>query len=149
MEIILKEDIKGLGFKNDIVVVRPGYGRNYLIPQGLGSLATPSAKKMLAENIKQAAHKAEKVKNQAVELAAGIGEMKLTIAAKVGENGKIFGKVTALQVADALKAKGYEVDRRKISFEDEGNIKQLGEYTAVLLLHREVTHKVAFEVVSE
>ncbi len=149
MEIILKEDIKGLGFKNDIVTVRPGYGRNYLIPQGLAINATDSAKKVLAENLKQAAHKAEKIKIMANDLAAAIGDLKITIPAKVGENGRIFGKVTPLQVSDVLKEKGFDVDRRKISFEDEDKVKTLGNYTAILTLHREVIHKIAFEVVAD
>lgn len=149
MEIILKEDIKGLGFKNDIVTVRPGYGRNYLIPQGLAINATDSAKKVLAENLKQAAHKAEKIKIMAQDLATAIGDLKITIPAKVGENGRIFGKVTPLQVSDVLKEKGFEVDRRKISFEDEDKVKTLGNYTAILTLHREVIHKIAFEVVAD
>lgn len=147
MEVILKENIKNLGFKNDIVKVKPGYGRNYLIPQGLAVMATKGNVRMLEENLKQAAHKAEKIKNAAVELAAAIGDTLLTIKAKVGESGKIFGKVTALQVSDALKEKGFEVDRKKISFEEE--IKTLGQYHAVLSLHKEVVHKVRIEVVAE
>ena len=146
MEIILKDDIKGLGYKNDVVTVKPGYGRNYLIPQGLAILANKSNRKVLEENIKQASHKADKIRKDAEELAAGIGEIKLQIPAKVGESGKIFGAVTPLQIADALKEKGYEVDRRKISFDSE--VKSLGEYTATLLLHREVHPKLQFEVVA-
>lgn len=147
MEIILKEDVKGLGFKNDIVSVKPGYGRNYLIPQGIATLASPSAKKVLAENIKQAAHKAEKLKNDALALAAGIGESVLEIKAKAGENGKIFGAVTAIQISDALKAQGFDVDRKRISF--KGDVKFLGEYSATLLLHREVSHEVKFVVIAD
>lgn len=149
MEIILKEDIKGLGFKNDVVTVRPGYGRNYLIPQGLAINATDSAKKVLAENLKQAAHKAENIKVMAQNLAAAIGELKLSIPAKVGENGRIFGKVTPLQIADALKEKGFDVDRRKVSFEEEDKVKTLGTYVAILTLHREVSHKISFDVVAD
>ncbi len=144
MEIILKDDVKGLGYKDDIVVVRPGYGRNYLIPKGLGILATPSNKKILAENIRQAVHKAEKIKQAATALAAAIGELELVIEAKAGESGKIFGAVTANQVSDALKEKGFEVDRKRISFLED--IKMLGTYTAVLDLHREVKHNITIKV---
>lgn len=146
MELILKEDIKGLGFKNDLVTVRPGYGRNYLIPKGMATLATASAKKVLAENIRQASHKAEKIKADAVALAAALGEdLVLSIPAKAGEAGRIFGAVTPLQISDALKAKGFDVDRRRISL--DGDVKNLGSYTATLLLHKEVSQKVKFEVV--
>lgn len=147
MEIILKEDIKGLGFKNDVVDVRPGYGRNYLIPQGLATLATPSAKKVVAENQRQAAHKAEKVKLDAQALAAAIGETVLTIKAKAGENGKIFGAVTTLQISDALKALGHDVDRKRISI--QGDVRQLGSYTAEIALHKEVNHTVSFTVIAD
>ncbi len=118
MELILKEDIKGLGYKNDIVNVKPGYGRNFLIPQGLALVANEGNKKVVAENVKQAAHKAERLKNDAVELAAKINALTLEIATKVGETGKIFGKITSLQVSDALKAKGIDVDRKKIAFKE-------------------------------
>ena len=147
MEVILKENIKNLGFKNDVVKVKPGYGRNYLIPQGLAVMATKGNMRMMEENLKQIAHKAEKIRTAALDLANGIGNVVLTIKAKVGESGKIFGKVTSLQISDALKEKGFEVDRKKISFEEE--IKTIGEYHAVLTLHKEVIHKVKFEVVSE
>jgi large subunit ribosomal protein L9 len=148
MEVILKEDIKGLGFKNDTVNVKPGYGRNYLIPQGLALTATASNKKVIAENVKQAAHKAEKVKNDALALAANIGELTLEIKQKVGDNGKIFGKITSLQISDALGAKGFSVDRKRISFKEE-EVKTVGTYTAVLLLHKEVSHEIKFEVSAE
>lgn len=147
MEVILKQDIKSLGEKDDIVTVKPGYGRNYLIPQGFAILATPSAKKVLAENLKQAAFKQEKIKKDAEGVAAKLADVKLTIGAKAGETGKIFGAVNTIQVADALKAKGFEVDRRRITFETEP--KTLGEYVANLNLHKEVKVKVAFEVVAE
>ncbi len=146
MELILKEDIAGLGYKNDVVDVKPGYGRNYLIPQGYAVIANTSNKKVMAENIKQAAHKAEKVKKDAQDLAAGIGETVLEIPAKVGESGKIFGKVTTLQISDALKSKGFEVDRKKISFESE--VKTEGEYVALLDLHKDIKHRVNFRVVA-
>lgn len=147
MEVILKVDIKGLGFKNDQVTVRPGYGRNYLIPQGLAILATTSNKKVVAENLRQAAHKAEKILTAARTLAENIGESVLEIKAKAGESGKIFGAVTTLQVSDALKEKGFDVDRRKISF--EGEVKMLGEYYAQIALHKEVTHRVKFVVIAD
>lgn len=147
MEIILKQDIKKLGEKDDIVDVKPGYGRNYLIPQGFAELATSSAKKVLAENIKQAQFKQDKIKKDATELAAKLESVKLTIGAKAGESGKIFGKVNSIQIADALKAQGFEVDRRRITFETEP--KQLGEYIANLNLHKEVKVQIPFEVIAE
>ena len=147
MELILKDDIKGLGFKNDIVTVKPGYGRNYLIPQGLAVMADKSNKKVVAENIRQAAHKAEKIKTEAQGIANQIGDMTLEIPARVGETGKIFGAVTTLQISEALKAKGIDVDRKKISFDQE--VKTAGEYTASIILHKEVKHQVKFNVVAE
>ena len=146
MDIILKTDIVGLGYKNDTVAVKPGYGRNFLIPQGYAMMATDSNKKIVSENIRQAAHKAEKVKNDALEIAAAIGEMVLTIPAKAGDSGKIFGRVTNTQVADALREKGFDIDRKKIAVDD---VKTLGTYQATLDLHKEVKHKVSFEVVAD
>lgn len=146
MEIILTTDIVGLGYKNDILDVKPGYGRNYLIPQGYAVLATPSNKKILAENLKQAAHKAEKIKKDAEEIAAAIGIEVITITMKTGESGRIFGRVTNTQVADALNARGINVDRKKIAIED---IKVVGEYKALIDLHKEVKHEVTVAVVSE
>jgi large subunit ribosomal protein L9 len=146
MEIILKEDIKGLGYKNDIVKVKPGYGRNYLIPQNLAIIANDSNKKVVSENTKQAAHKAEKMKKDALALGEKIGSMVLNIPAKVGESGKIFGAITALQVSDALKDKGIIIDRKKITFKTE--VKEVGEYVAILDLHKEVKHEVTFKVVA-
>ncbi|MFY7829710.1 MAG: 50S ribosomal protein L9 [Flectobacillus sp.] len=147
MEIILKTDIAGLGYKNDVVTVKPGYGRNYLIPQGFAVMATPSNKKILAENIKQIAHKLEKIKLDAQTLSDSIGDLTLDIAAKVGESGKIFGRVTSLQISEALKEKGFEVDRKKISLDTE--VKFVGEYVATLDLHKDVKHKVKFTVVAD
>jgi large subunit ribosomal protein L9 len=146
MEIILTTDIKGVGFKNDLITVKPGFGRNYLIPQGLAVIANQTNKKVLAENVKQAAHKAEKLKTAAQSLAASIGDTVLEIQAKVGESGKIFGAVTTLQISDALKAKGFDVDRRKISLDSD--VKNVGEYTATIDIHKEVQHKVKFVVVA-
>ena len=147
MEIILKTDIKGLGYKNDLVDVKPGYGRNYLIPQGFAVLGTGSNKKILAENIKQAAHKAEKIKTEAENTAAKLAEVTLEIKAKIGDSGKIFGKVTTLQISDALATKGFEIDRKKISIGVP--VEGAGEFTADVDLHREVKTKVNFVVVGE
>ncbi|MFB9864177.1 50S ribosomal protein L9 [Rufibacter immobilis] len=146
MEVILKDDVKGVGYKNDIVTVKPGFGRNYLIPQGLAEMATPSARKVVAENIRQASHKAEKIQKDAQELANRIGETTLEIPAKAGETGKIFGAVTTLQISEALKSLGYDVDRKRIDFDQE--VKSLGEYTATLNLHKEVKHQIRFNVVA-
>ena len=146
MEIILKTDIAGLGYKNDTLNVKPGYARNYLIPQGFAVLATASNKKILAENLKQDAHKAEKIKNDALAIAEAIGEKVVLITMKVGEGGKIFGRVTNTQVSDSLKEMGIEIDRKKISIED---IKYVGDYKALLDLHKEVKHQVSVSVVAE
>ncbi len=147
MEVILKQDVQGLGYKNDTVDVKPGFGRNYLIPQGMAVIASTSNKKKFAENIKQAAHKAEKLKKDAEAIAEKIGDMVLQIGAKAGESGKIFGAVTTIQIAEALKEKGFAIDRKKISFNQ--NIKEVGDYTAVLDLHRDVHHEVSVKVVAE
>ena len=146
MEIILKEDIAGLGYKNDIVKVKDGYGRNYLIPQGKAVIATESAKKVLAENERQRAHKLAKIKADAEAQAAKLNGVKVTISAKVNEDGTIFGGVGAAQVAEALAAKGFEIDRKAIVAE---TVKAIGEYTATVNLHKEVKAEVAFEVVAE
>ena len=145
MELILKEDIAGLGYKNDLVKVKPGYGRNYLLPQGFAVVANASNKKVLAENTKQAAHKAEKIKRDAETVAEAIGDTVLVIKAKAGETGKIFGSVTTLQLADALKALGHVIDRKKIAL--PGEVKVLGDYEATIDLHKEVKHKIRFSVV--
>ncbi len=146
MEVILKHDIQGLGYKNDTVNVKPGYGRNYLIPQGFAIIANESNQKMIDENIKQAAHKAEKLKKDAEEIANKMGELTLEIGTKAGESGKIFGAITTIQVADALKNKGFDIDRKKISF---NAIKQVGDYKAVIDLHRDVQHEISIKVVAE
>lgn len=145
MEIILKEDISGLGYKNDIVSVKPGYGMNFLIPRGLAEVASDSNKRRISENVKQAAHKAEKIKQDAESLASSIGDVVLLISSKAGESGKIFGAVTTLQISEALKEKGFDIDRKKISFKNP--VKNLGDYHAILDLHREVKHELAFKVV--
>ena len=147
MEVILKQDVTGLGYKNDVVKVKPGYGRNYLIPQGIAIIANNSNKKLIEENIRQASHKAEKIMQDAEALAASIGEFTAEIRTKAGETGKIFGAITPIQVADALKAKGFDVDRKKISFKEQP--KQLGTYSAVLDLHKEVKHEIQISVVAD
>jgi large subunit ribosomal protein L9 len=147
MEVILKTDIKGLGYKNDTVTVKPGYGRNYLIPSGYAVLATGSNKRVLAENIKQAAHKAEKIKTEAENIAAKLTDLTLEIKAKIGESGKIFGKVTTLQISDALATKGIDIDRKKISINVP--VATAGEFEAEVDLHREVKSNVKFVVVAE
>jgi len=147
MELILKQDIKNLGEKDDVVNVKPGFGRNFLIPKGYATLATESAKKVLAENLKQAAFKQDKIKKDADAIASKLEGIKLSIGAKAGESGKIFGSVNTIQIADALKKEGFDVDRRRITFETEP--KFVGEYIANLNLHKEVKVKVPFEVVAE
>ena len=147
MEVILKQDVTGLGYKNDTVNVKPGYGRNYLIPTGAAIIAKKSNKRMTAENIRQAAHKAAKIKQDAEALAAKIGELSIEVGTKAGESGKIFGAVTAVQVAEILKTKGFEVDRKKVHFKEQP--KQLGTYTVTLDLHKEVKHTISVNVVAE
>jgi large subunit ribosomal protein L9 len=147
MEIILKQDVTGLGYKNDIVKVKAGYGNNYLIPNGFALVATSSNKKLVQENIRQAAHKAAKVKQDAESMASKIGELTIDIGAKAGESGKIFGAVTALQIADALKAKGFEIDRKKVVLKEIP--KQIGTYNVTLDLHKEVKHEIKVNVVAE
>ncbi len=147
MEVILKQDVTGLGYKNDTVKVKPGYGRNYLIPTGAAIIANESNKRMTAENIRQAAHKAAKIKQDAEALAAKIGELSIEVGTKAGESGKIFGAVTAVQVAEILKTKGFEVDRKKVHFKEQP--KQLGTYTVTLDLHKEVKHTISVNVVAE
>ncbi len=147
MEIILKQDVTGLGYKNDTVKVKPGYGRNFLIPSGVAIIANDSNKRLIAENIRQAAHKAAKLKQDAEALAAKIGELTVEIGTKAGESGKIFGAVTAVQVSDFLKTKGFDVDRKKIHFKEQP--KQIGTYTVTLDLHKEVKHTINVNVVAE
>lgn len=146
MEIILKEDVKNLGYKDDIVNVKGGYGRNFLIPQGVAVIASPSNKKMIQENIRQAAHKADKVKKDAEEIATKLEGLTLQILAKAGETGKIFGSVTTLQISDALKEKGIEIERKRININSD--IKTLGDYTAEITLHKEVHPEINIQVVA-
>ena len=146
MEIILLTDIANLGHKDDIVDVKQGYGRNYLIPQGYAILATPSARKVVAENSRQRAHKEAKLKAEAEAIAAQLAEVKLTIGAKTSSTGKIFGSVNSIMISESLKEKGFDIDRKKIMLKD---VKEIGTYTALIKLHREVKVDVEFEVVSE
>ncbi len=146
MQIILKEDVAGLGYKDDIVTVKDGYGRNFLIPTRKAVIASESAKKELAEVLKQRAHKLAKIKADAEELAAKLKEVSLTIGAKTSSTGTIFGSVTNIQIADALAKAGYTVDRKIIYIK---NVKEVGHYTATIKLHKEVYVEVPFEVVSE
>jgi len=147
MEIILKEDVINLGYKGDILKVKDGYGRNFLIPTKKAILATESAKKMLAEDLKQRAHKLESLKNAAVELADKLKDVVLTVGAKTSTTGKIFGAVGPIQIADAFEKAGFAVDRKVILLKDA--VKEIGSYKATLKLHKEVTVEVAFEVVAE
>ena len=147
MQVILKEDIHNLGYKDDIVTVKDGFGRNYLIPQGKAISASESAKKVLAENLKQRAHKLAKIKAEAEELAAKIDGLVLTIGAKTSSTGTIFGSVNSIQVAEELAKKGFEIDRKIIVVKDA--IKEVGTYKAVVKLHKEVSATISLEVVSE
>ena len=149
MEVILKKDMSNLGYENDIVKVKSGYARNYLLPKGLAVVATESAKKVQQEDLRQKAHKEEKVRKDAEDLAKALEEQKVKIGAKAGSTGKIFGSVNAMQIADAIKEQiGYEVDRKKIAIGDEP-IKNVGEYTAQLKLHKDVSVDIHFEVYAE
>ncbi len=147
MEIILKEDIATLGYKDDIVTVKDGYGRNYLIPQGKAIIASSSAKKVLAENLKQRSHKLAQLKKDAEALAEKLKAVKLTIGAKVSTTGKIFGSVSSIQIAECLEKEGFEIDRKHISIKDA--VKEVGDFTAIVKLHREVSVEMPFTVVAE
>lgn len=147
MEVILKEDILTLGYKDDLVNVKEGYARNFLIPQGKAIIASPSAKKVLAENMKQRAHKIEQVKNDAQAIADKMEGTTLSIGAKTSSTGTIFGSVTNIQIAEELAKKGFDVDRKLIIIKDQ--VKEVGSYTATVKLHKEVTIEIPFEVVSE
>jgi len=148
MEVILKQDVKNLGHKDEIVKVRPGYGRNYLIPQGFAMLASEGNRKMLAESVRQRAHKEEKMRNEATATAEKLTAVSIQVGAKVGESGKIFGSVNAIQIADALRKAGIEVDRKNISLDEEA-IKQIGTYTAHVKIYKDIKADVKFEVVAE
>ena len=147
MQVILKEDVINLGYKDDIVTVKDGYGRNFLIPQGKAVIASESAKKVLAENLRQRAHKLAKIKEDAQALAAKLEGVSLTIGAKTSSTGTIFGSVTNIQVAEALAKAGHEVERKIIYIKEA--VKEVGSYKAILKLHKEVSVEIPFEVVSE
>ena len=149
MDIILKQDVANLGYKNDIVNVKPGYGRNYLIPKGMAILATERNRKILAEEMRQQAHKEEKIKNEALEKAHALEGLKLQIPAKAGASGKIFGSVNSIMIANAIKdATNIEVDRKQIVLNEDA-IKEVGDYTAKIRLHKEVQVDVNFSVFAE
>ena len=147
MKLILKEDIQGLGYKDDVVEVKSVYGRNYLIPQGKAVIASPSALKILAENQRQRAHKLAQLKADAEAVAASLADVALTIGAKAAANGTIFGSVNNIQIAEALEKLGHNIDRKIIVVKD--NVKELGKYTATVKLHKEVAVEIPFEVVAE
>lgn len=148
MELILKEDVLNLGFKDDVVKVKNGYGRNYLIPNGLAILATPSAKKVLEENLRQRAHKEKKIIDGANKIAEALKDLEVKIPAKVGAAERLFGSVTNVDLAAALEKEGHEVDRKFINIKG-GTIKRTGPYEALIRLHREVVVDFPFEVVAE
>ena len=147
MEVILKEDILNLGYKDDVVNVKKGYARNFLIPQGKAVIASESAKKVLAENQKQRAHKIAQIKADAQAVADKMEGVSLIIGAKTSSTGTIFGSVTNIQIADGLAEKGFEVDRKLIVIKDQ--VKEVGNYTAVVKLHKDISVEVPFEVVAE
>ena len=148
MELILRQDVDGLGFKDDIVTVKNGYGRNFLIPQGNAILATISAKKVLAENLKQRAFKEQKIVGDANKIAEALKALEIKIAAKVGTGDKLFGSVNNINVAEALEKAGHEIDKKFINVSG-GNVKRLGKYSAMVRLHRDVSVDLAFEVVPQ
>jgi len=147
MEVILKQDIDNLGYENDVVKVKNGYARNYLIPKGMAILANETNKKVLAEVQKQKAFKEEKLRTEAETTAKLLEKVELTIGAKAGTSGKIFGSVNAIQISESLKDKGHEIDRRKIDVDD--SIKELGSYTATVKLYKDIKAEIKFEVVAE
>ncbi|MFS4457116.1 50S ribosomal protein L9 [Maribacter sp. 2304DJ31-5] len=148
MELILKEDVQNLGFKDDLVTVKNGYGRNFLIPQGLATMATPSAKKVLAEDLKQRAHKEKKVIDAANKVADALRKLELKIPAKTGAGDKLFGSVTATDLASAIEKDGHAIDKKFIAIPG-GSVKRTGSYSAQIRLHREVIIDFPFEVVAE
>jgi len=148
MEIILKEDINNLGYKDDIIKVKRGYAVNYLIPRGIAIRADQSAKKVREENLKQRAHKEERLRNDANVIAEQLKNKEIKVGAKTSSKGKIFGSVTNIQLADAINKKGFDIDRKKISIVQK-EVKEVGKYDAVIKLHRDVKVELTFEVVSE
>jgi large subunit ribosomal protein L9 len=148
MELILRQDVEGLGFKDDIVTVKNGYGRNYLIPQGSAILATISAKKVLAENLKQRAFKEKKIVDDANKLAEAIKALEIKITAKVATGDKLFGSVNNINVAEAIEKEGHNIDKKFINVSG-GSVKRLGKYNATIRLHREVSVDLPFEVIAQ
>ena len=149
MEIILKKDVEGVGFKDDVITVKNGFGRNFLIPNGSAILATPSAKKILAENLKQQAVKDKKIIDDANKVAKKIKALDIKIKSKLGEGNKLFGSVNNINVQNELKDKGIDIDKKSIMISGSNVIKQLGKYNAVIRLHRDVIFDLPFEVVAE
>ena len=148
MEIILKQDVENLGHRDEIVNVKPGYGRNYLIPQGYAILATETAKKIHAENMKQRAHKEAKLREEAEALAAKMEGLELTIATKTSSTGKIFGSINTIMLAEALATKGFEIDRKNILMKDKA-IKEVGKYNASVRLYKNIKANFSFNVITE
>jgi large subunit ribosomal protein L9 len=148
MDVILKQDVQGLGQKDDIITVKNGYALNYLIPKGFAVNATPSLRKMHEEVLRQRAHKEEKIREEAREVADKIKSLKLTIGAKTSTKGKIFGSVNTIQISEALKNEGFTIDRKDITIKEE-LIKEIGSYTATIKLHRDVSVELPFEIVAE
>jgi large subunit ribosomal protein L9 len=148
MELILTKDVENLGFKDEVVTVKPGYGRNFLIPQGFAKLATASAKKVLAENLRQRAHKEKEQIEEATKMVESLKDVEISISAKVGQGNKLFGSINNIDVANALAKKGFEVDKRYIQIYG-GTVKTVGKHEAKIRLHREVSTEFEFEVVAE
>lgn len=148
MDIILKEDVQNLGHKDDIISVKNGYAMNYLIPKGFATLATPSARKAHQEILRQRAHKLEKIKEQAEEMAKSLEGVKIELGAKTSSKGKIFGSVNNIQIAESLAAKGFDVDRKQISIDSDA-IKEVGSYKAKIKLHRDVVVEIEVEIKGE
>lgn len=149
MEIILKQDVPNLGHKDDIVVVRNGYATNYLIPQGFAIMATPSAKKMHAENMRQRAHKEAQIREEATQMAAKLEGVQVTLATKVSSTGKIFGSINNIQIAEALAQQGFQIDRRNITILGDDSIKEVGVYEAVVKCHKDIKANIKLEIISE
>jgi large subunit ribosomal protein L9 len=148
MEIILKQDMPNLGHKDDIITVKDGYARNYLIPKGFAVNATRTARKVHEENLRQRAHKEVQLKEVATEMAKKLKEVSITIGAKTSTKGKIFGSVNTIQIAEELARQGFDIDRKNVSIKEE-LIKEVGKYTATVKLHREVEVEIPFEIISE
>lgn len=149
MEIILKQDVAKLGHKDDLITVKNGYATNFLIPQGYAIMATSSAKKVHAENIRQRAHKEEKIRKDATEMAGKLNGMSVKVGAKTSTTGKIFGSVNNIQIAEALASKGFDIERKQITILGDETIKEIGTYEAEVKIYRDIKAKINFEVVSE